>query len=117
MILDIDTELSGDVSQAFAAYDYDANYGLLRRVYDTVSTQLPPGTLEILASYPDEQACVGVPPDPPDPPGSPDSPEAFGGGDLGCSAGLLSSGGGPYVLVPLLLGLWLAGSRRSQRRP
>jgi len=56
-VLDIDTDTTGEVSTRFVDYTQAANRDLLTRSMADMTSELPPGLLDMLASYPDSLHC------------------------------------------------------------
>ena len=57
-MLDIDAELSGDVTARFTDYQPARNRALLAQTMAPIAARLPPGTVEQLASYPERLRCT-----------------------------------------------------------
>ena len=107
MILDIDAQLSGDVSASFAPYDYATNVDLIDRSFVDIIGQLPSGTRDIVAAYPDAQRCT-LPPDDGDDDGDGD------GDGGGCAVASGHAGSGASFALMLLALVGLTTRRRRQ---
>lgn len=119
MILDIDTQATGDVSGSFEPYTYAANTDLVDEAFAPIIDYVPSGAPEIAALYPDAQQCTisDDDPDDPDDPDNPDDPsdptDPDDGG--GCSAGGHgSSPGSPVFLLAAAIALALIERRRAR---
>ncbi len=109
MILDIDAQLSGDVSASFAPFDYATNVAVIDLTFVDLIDHLPSGTRDVVAAYPDAQRCT-LPPDDDDD----DDGDGDGDGGGGCVVAMGSGGSAGAIFAIMLLGLVGLATRRRR---
>lgn len=102
MLLDINHAATGDVADAFTPYNSEQNRNLLNVSMAPIASQIPPGTVDRVVSYPEQVVCEAEDRDKDKEPKEKKEPEV----------GLCAAGIGGSPLAMLLVGLGLLFRRR-----